>query len=238
MACVLNFKTTPCSPSPDLAPCLWMATLSVQIRKSESLESFIGHSLLPVFHMWSVVKSCRFHHPSACQSCLHFSLSTSTSQTLSSLHFSWSPDHRSTSPLVHTHPIHPQDPAIFSRGRSDLVTAAPHFSAQSPYVGFHWSVVKVRNSRGGLQQHLLFWPHPYTMVPWAFFKGWPSFESFEHFLLPLMDGLPSPWMDNSCSIIWPSAPGPPHQGRHSSSPMSVKSPCNGHLQPHSLLWCR
>ena len=142
MACVLNFKTTPCSPSPDLAPGLWMARLFVQIRKSESLESFIGHSLLPVFHMWSVVKSCRFHHPSACQSCLHFSLSTSISQTLSSLHFSWSPDHRSTSPLVRTHPLHPQDPAIFSRGRSDLVTAAPHFSAQSPYVGFHWSVVR------------------------------------------------------------------------------------------------
>ena len=115
--------------------------------------------------MWSVVKSCRFHHPITCQSCLHFSLSTSIPQTLSSLHFSWSPDNRRTSPLVHIHPLHPQDPAIFSRGKSDLVTAAAQFSVQSPYVGFHCSVVKVHNSHGGLQQHLPFWPHPYATVP-------------------------------------------------------------------------
>ena len=115
--------------------------------------------------MWSVVKSCRFHHPITCQSCLHFSLSTSIPQTLSSLHFSWSPDNRRTSPLVHIHPLHPQDPAIFSRGNSDLVTAAAQFSVQSPYVGFHCSVVKVHNSHGGLQQHLPFWPHPYATVP-------------------------------------------------------------------------
>ena len=92
--------------------------------------------------MWSVVKSCKFHHPSTCQSCLHFSLSTSIPQTLSSLQFSWSPDNRRTSPLVHIHPLHPQDPAIFSRGKSDLVTAAAHFSVQSPYVGFHCSLWK------------------------------------------------------------------------------------------------
>ena len=150
MAYVLNFKLLRALPHQIWHyvcgwkgfPCLWMARLSMHIRKSESLESLIGHSLLLVFHMWSIVKSCRFHHPSTCQSCLHFSLSTSIPQTLSSLHFSWSPDNRRTSPLVHTHPLHPQDPAIFSRGKSDLVTAVLHFSAQSPYVGFHCSVVK------------------------------------------------------------------------------------------------
>ena len=175
MAYVLNFKLLRAIPHQIWHhvcgwkgfPCLWMARLSMHIRKSESLESLIGHSLLLVFHMWSIVKSCRFHHPSTCQSCLHFSLSTSIPQTLSSLHFSWSPDNRRTSPLVHTHPLHPQDPAIFSRGKSDLVTAVLHFSAQSPYVGFHCSVVKVHNSHGGLQQHLPFWPHPYTTVPWC-----------------------------------------------------------------------
>lgn len=235
MAYVLNFKTIPCSPSPDLAPCLWMARLSMQIRKSESLESLIGHSILLVFHMWSVVKSCRFHHPSACQSCLHFSLSTSIPQTQSSLHFSQSPDNRRTSPLVHTHPLHPQDPAVFSRGESDLVTAALHFSAQSPYVGFHCSVVQVYNSHGGLQQHLPFWPHPYITVPWAFFKGWPTFESFKHILLPLMGSLPSP-----CAWITPAPSLGPQLWDHLFKEGIPHHPCQwNHLamDTYSLIHC-
>lgn len=48
-------------------------------------------------------------------------------------------------PLLWSTHIHPPDPAVFSRGKSDLVTAAPHFSAQSPYMGFHCSVVQVYN---------------------------------------------------------------------------------------------
>lgn len=212
-----------------------MARLSTQFRNSEALEGLFGHFLLLIFHMWSIAKPYVFGHLSAC---------TSHCAPLSPRHWAVLASHEvldsykklPSGPHASTQ-LHPPDTVTFSRGKSDLVGSLL-FSAQSPYTGFHCSEVNDHYSRGGLQ-HPFFWPHAICHGPLSFLQRLTHVWVIRAHSAPSEEQLSFPLGPDTCySIHQPSAPGSPPQGSLSSSPISVKSPWNGHSEHHSLSWHR